>query len=294
MNELLTTFFAQHLPTIEHHLLAALPKAINEGDRLTDAMRYSLLGGGKRVRPLLVIAAAQACSSEEDTSKKAIIWPAAVAVECIHTYSLIHDDLPAMDNDALRRGQPTCHIAFDEATAILAGDALQCLAFEVLSQNAETLPMVAPLAKAAGARGMVVGQAIDLASVDKALTLSQLSHMHKHKTGALIEVSVHLGAIAAGANPLQVAALQRYAAAIGLAFQIQDDILDVTASTQVLGKQQGADAANNKPTYVSLLGLEEAKCKAQALLHEANSALDELPNGEVLAAIAHYIVGRGN
>lgn len=293
MNELLTTFFSQHLPTIEHHLLAALPKAIAEGDRLTDAMRYSLLGGGKRIRPLLVIAAAKACSEDADVSNTKI-WSAAVAVECIHTYSLIHDDLPAMDNDDLRRGQPTCHIAFDEATAILTGDALQCLAFEVLSQNAETLPMVAPLAKAAGARGMVVGQAIDLASVDKALTLSQLSHMHKHKTGALIEVSVHLGAMAAGANAQQLAALQRYAAAIGLAFQIQDDILDVTADTQVLGKQQGADAANNKPTYVSLLGLEEAKRTAHALLQEANSALEELPKGEVLAAIAHYIVGRGN
>lgn len=291
MNELLANFFDQHLPTVEAHLLAALPSTVPRSDRLTDAMRYSLLSGGKRIRPLLVLAAAQACNSSAQPLS-AHVWPAAVAVECIHSYSLIHDDLPAMDDDALRRGQPTCHIAFDEATAILAGDALQCLAFEVLSQSPQTLPMVAPLAKAAGARGMVAGQAIDLASVNQSLTLSQLSHMHKHKTGALIEASVHLGAIAAGASEQQLNALQRYARAIGLAFQIQDDILDVTAQTQVLGKQQGADAANNKPTYVSLLGLDEAKRKAQALLNEANSALVELPKGEVLAAIAHYIVGR--
>lgn len=291
MNQLLSDFVTQYLSSIEEHLSRAVPAPIQGGERLIEAMRYSLLNGGKRIRPLLVLAAAKACGSNL-LSKK--VYSAAVAVEYIHAYSLIHDDLPAMDDDDLRRGQPTCHIAFDEATAILAGDALQCAAFEVLSESADTLPLVAPLAKAAGARGMVVGQAIDLGAVDQALDLQQLSHMHKHKTGALIEVSVQMGAIVSGATPAQLAALQRYAAAIGLAFQIQDDILDVTADTHTLGKQQGADAANNKPTYVSLLGLEEAKRKACSLLVEAKSALTLLPDGDVLAAIADYIVERGN
>ncbi|WP_053980527.1 farnesyl diphosphate synthase [Marinagarivorans algicola] len=291
MTPLLSDFVTQHLPLIEEHLSQALPSPVSGGERLIDAMRYSLLNGGKRIRPLLVLAAAKACGIDVLGSK---VYSAGVAVEYIHAYSLIHDDLPAMDDDDLRRGQPTCHIAFDEATAILAGDALQCAAFEVLSESVDTLALVAPLAKAAGARGMVVGQAIDLAAVDQALDLQQLSHMHKHKTGALIEVSVQMGAIVSGANRVQLKALQRYAAAIGLAFQIQDDILDVTADTHTLGKQQGADAANNKPTYVSLLGLDEAKRKAQHLLSEAKTALAPLPNGEVLAAIADYIVERGN
>lgn len=290
MNQLLSDFVAQYLPSIEENLSLSVPLPVSAGQRLTEAMRYSLLNGGKRVRPLLVIAAAQACGGSVGKN----VWSAAVAVECIHAYSLIHDDLPAMDDDDLRRGKPTCHVAFDEATAILAGDALQCTAFEVLSARAETLPLVAPLARAAGARGMVVGQAIDLAAVDQALNIEQLSHMHKHKTGALIEVSVQLGAMAAGATQDQLETLQEYACAIGLAFQIQDDILDVTADTQTLGKQQGADAANNKPTYVSLLGLDEARRKAQGLLDEAKRALEPLPNGSVLAAIADYIVFRGN
>ncbi|HEY7772648.1 MAG TPA: farnesyl diphosphate synthase [Marinagarivorans sp.] len=272
---------------MEQRLTAALPKPIAGGERLREAMAYSLLNGGKRIRPLLVLASAEACGGITEAS-----WPAAVAVEYIHAYSLIHDDLPAMDDDDLRRGKPTCHIAYDEATAILAGDALQCSAFECLAKQPSTLVMVGPLARAAGARGMVVGQAIDLAAVAQQLNLEQLSHMHKHKTGALIEVSVQLGALSAGATEQQQRALMEYACAIGLAFQVQDDILDVTAVTEVLGKQQGADAEHNKPTYVSLLGLEGAQNKAQQLLNHALTALEALPNGQLLAAIAHYIIDR--
>ena len=287
MNDSLALFINQHLPKIEQHLAAALPAPILGGERLREAMAYSLLNGGKRIRPILALAAAKACGGVTPFT-----WPAAVAVECIHAYSLIHDDLPAMDDDDLRRGKPSCHIAFDEATAILAGDALQCSAFECLAAQPETLPMVAPLAKAAGARGMVVGQAIDLGAVAQQLSLEQLSHMHKHKTGALIELSVELGAMSAGASSAQLQALADYADAVGLAFQVQDDILDVTADTQTLGKQQGADAANNKPTYVSLLGLEGARDKAQQLLDQALAALQTLPEPDLLAAIAHYIIAR--
>lgn len=292
MNEPLNQFFALNLPIIEQHLAHFIPAPLQGGERLCDAMRYSVLNGGKRIRPLLVIAAAEACAQPQSRLNREALWPAAVAVEYIHAYSLIHDDLPAMDDDDLRRGKPTCHIAFDEATAILAGDALQCAAFEILSQSPHTLALVAPLAKAAGARGMVAGQAIDLNAVDQALTLAQLSHMHQHKTGALIEASIAMGAILAGADVAQQEALQRYARAIGLAFQVQDDILDVTADTQTLGKLQGADAANNKPTYVSLLGLDEAKHKAQGLQAEAHEALQCVPNATVLAALADYIVQR--
>ena len=287
MNDSLAQFINQHLPEIERQLAAALPAPISGGERLREAMAYSLLNGGKRIRPILVLAAAKACGGITPFT-----WPAAAAVEYIHAYSLIHDDLPAMDDDELRRGKPSCHKAFDEATAILAGDALQCSAFECLAAQSETLPMVAPLAKAAGARGMVVGQAIDLGAVAQQLSLEQLSHMHKHKTGALIELSVELGAMSAGASSVQLRALAEYADAVGLAFQVQDDILDVTADTQTLGKQQGADAANNKPTYVSLLGLDGARNKAQQLLGQALAALKILPEPDLLAAIAHYIIAR--
>jgi farnesyl diphosphate synthase/geranylgeranyl diphosphate synthase type II len=257
------------------------------GERLHAAMQYSVLNGGKRIRPLLVLAAAEACGGINEHSLRA-----AAAVEYVHAYSLIHDDLPAMDDDALRRGLPTCHIAFDEATAILAGDALQCAAFECLSEEPETLPLVAILAKAAGSQGMVLGQAIDLAAVDQQLTLAELSRMHQYKTGALITASVQMGAATAGANQSQQAALLEYAAAIGLAFQIHDDILDVVADTQTLGKQQGSDAANNKPTYVSLLGLAAAEQKALALCVSAKAAIAHLPQGQILEAIAAYIIER--
>ena len=264
--------------------------------RLFDAMRYSLLNGGKRVRPLLVYAAAEAIAARPVTAET--LDAIACAVEYIHTYSLVHDDLPAMDNDDLRRGNPTCHRRFDEATAILAGDALQTRAFEVLATlpavAADTrLALIATLAAASGARGMVGGQAIDLAAVQQRIDLEHLETMHRLKTGALIRAAVRMGALAAGASATQLDRLDRYAAAIGLSFQVQDDILDVTSDTATLGKQQGADLARDKPTYPALLGLEAARAKAQALHAEALAALE--PFGDAarrLQELSAYIVQR--
>ena len=263
---------------------------------LRAAMRYSLFNGGKRVRPTLAYSAALAITPAIDLAR---IDPIACALECLHSYSLVHDDLPAMDDDDLRRGKPTCHIAFSEATAILAGDGLQTLAFELLLNSdlsAETqVQLVSRLAQASGAGGMVLGQAIDLAAVDQQLSLAQLETMHRYKTGALIRASVAMGAIAAGANRQQLDALDTYAAAIGLAFQVQDDILDVTADTETLGKQQGADIARNKPTYVSLLGLETARTKAAELQQQALFALNIFDSGaDRLRQMADYIIQRAS
>jgi geranylgeranyl diphosphate synthase, type II len=263
--------------------------------RLGEAMRYACLSGGKRLRPVLVYAAAEAVGAKPE-----IADDPAVSVELVHCYSLAHDDLPAMDNDDLRRGLPTVHKAFDEATAILVGDALQTLAFEVLSASnpdlgpAITLTMVRSLGKAAGALGMVGGQATDFAASGQALGIEQLKSMHSMKTGALISCSVTLGALC---NPKvsqkQLQGLESYAANIGLAFQVQDDILDVTADTQTLGKPQGSDKALDKPTFVSLLGLEAAARHAAELSDAAICALvdfDESANP--LRALARYIVNR--
>jgi geranylgeranyl diphosphate synthase type II len=266
--------------------------------RLYDAMRYSVTNGGKRVRPLLVYAACEALGGRAETANGA-----ACAVELIHAYSLVHDDLPAMDDDDLRRGLPTTHKAFDEACAILAGDGLQSLAFSVLTdskltpQDADTrLNMVATLAHAAGPAGMVGGQAIDLGSVGLKLDQKALEFMHRHKTGALIEASVKLGALASGrASQDQLNALQIYARAIGLAFQVQDDILDVESDTATLGKRQGADIARDKPTYPALLGLDEAKAYALELRDQALVALRSFDAAaEPLRALARYIVERRN
>lgn len=266
--------------------------------RLYASMRYSVTNGGKRVRPLLVYAACEALGGNVEHANGA-----ACAVELIHAYSLVHDDLPAMDDDDLRRGLPTTHKAFDEACAILAGDALQSLAFSVLSdsrltpQDAETrLNMVATLAQAAGPAGMVGGQAIDLGSVGLKLDQGALEFMHRHKTGALIEASVRLGALASGhADKARLDALQIYARAIGLAFQVQDDILDVESDTATLGKRQGADIARDKPTYPALLGLEEAKHYALELRDHALAALRPFDAAaEPLRALAQYIVQRRN
>ncbi|UTW45311.1 polyprenyl synthetase family protein [bacterium SCSIO 12696] len=260
---------------------------------LSKAMRYSVLNGGKRVRPMLTYGAAQAVGCiNADTDK------VACAVELTHAYSLIHDDLPAMDDDELRRGKPTCHIQFDEATAILAGDALQALAFEQLTQLTETstqqaLQMVATLARAAGSHGMVAGQAIDLAAVDHTLSLEQLQQMHNLKTGALIDASIQLGATSAGATTAQLTALAEYSRCIGLAFQVQDDILDVEGNTATLGKTQGADQALNKPTYTSLLGVSAAKQKARELCDNSLQALADFDHqADGLRAVADYIVSR--
>jgi geranylgeranyl diphosphate synthase type II len=263
---------------------------------LQEAMRYSLFNGGKRVRPVLVYASANALHNSTPATDQA-----AVALEAIHAYSLIHDDLPAMDNDDLRRGQPTCHIAFGEATAILAGDALQALAFEALCQHhdldaATVQQMVQILARCSGAAGMVAGQSIDLAAVNQTLTIDELETMHRLKTGALINASVQLGALSTGiAEPHQLTALTMYADAIGLAFQVQDDILDVTSDTVTLGKQQGADAALSKPTYVSLLGLEAARKKAKSLHQQALDALSGFDDrADDLRHLSEYIVQRNH
>lgn len=266
--------------------------------RLYAAMRYSVMNGGKRVRPLLAYAACEALGAPAEQANGA-----ACSVELIHAYSLVHDDLPAMDDDDLRRGQPTTHKAFDEACAILAGDGLQSLAFSALldprlspQSDSNRLTMVQTLALAAGPAGMVGGQAIDLGSVGLKLDQQALEFMHRHKTGALIEASVRLGALAsARAGNTELEALQRYAQAIGLAFQVQDDILDVESDTATLGKRQGADIARDKPTYPALLGLDAAKAYALELRDQALQALEAFDGAaEPLRDLARYIVERKN
>lgn len=267
----------------------------HSSDRLIEAMRYATLSNGKRLRALLVYATGETLGAD-----KAALDAAASAVEMIHAYSLVHDDMPIMDDDDLRRGRPTCHKAFDEATALLVGDALQTLAFETLCDDALTpqqqSKMIKRLAQASGAYGMAGGQAIDLESVGKKLDINALQAMHKLKTGALIRASVALGALAAhDCNEETLARLDRYADCIGLAFQVQDDVLDVIADTETLGKTQGADIALNKPTYPALLGLEKAQQKAVALIEKALGQLAELPcNTEVLAALAQFVVKRSH
>ena len=263
--------------------------------RLADAMRYATFNGGKRVRPVLAYAAAEALGGDPAHADDI-----AAALEMVHSYSLVHDDLPAMDDDDLRRGKPTCHIAFDEATAILAGDALQCLAFEVLACSdapldaTVRLQVIQALATASGTRGMAGGQALDLSAEGQALTLEQLEDIHAHKTGSLIRASVRMGALTVpDVTAAQLDALDHYAGAIGLAFQVQDDILDVVGDTATLGKKQGADAALAKATYPALLGLEQAQKLARDLCNEAQEALTTLDGrAEPLRALARYIVSR--
>lgn len=266
---------------------------------LKDAMYYSVFNGGKRVRPILVYAAARACQASSMTLSP-ITDVVAAALECIHAYSLVHDDLPAMDDDDLRRGKPTCHIAFSEATAILTGDALQALAFEKLSlagaeQPAVALSMLTCLAQASGASGMVAGQMLDLDAEGggESITLDALQFIHRHKTGALIRAAVIMGARSANATEAQLSALEVYADKIGLAFQVQDDILDITSDTETLGKQQGSDIKNNKSTYVSLLGLGQAQLKANQLVEEAKYAIDDFETDtRLLLELADYIISR--
>ncbi|MBL0029642.1 MAG: polyprenyl synthetase family protein [Rhodanobacteraceae bacterium] len=273
-----------------------LPADTQAPVQLHRAMRYSTLGGGKRLRPCLAYSAALACGGTLEQADAA-----GAAVEMIHAYSLIHDDLPAMDDDHLRRGKPTCHIAFGEATAILAGDALQALAFEVLAadQHADRaavrqVDMLRVLASACGSHGMAGGQAFDLDAVGRALDHVELERMHAHKTGALIRASVHLGALAAGEqDALRIGALLRYGHAVGLAFQIRDDILDIEGDTAVIGKPQGSDAAQNKPTYPAILGLAESRSLAEHLRAEALAALAIFDDrAEHLRDLAHYSVDR--
>jgi geranylgeranyl pyrophosphate synthase len=264
--------------------------------RLREAMRYSTLGGGKRLRPALVY-----LTGESLGASLAELDAPAAAVELIHVYSLVHDDLPAMDDDDLRRGRPTCHRAFDEATAILVGDALQALAFEVLANDSlgdvvagTRLSMIRTLAEAAGTAGMAGGQAVDLAAVGQTLSLDELENMHRRKTGALITGSVLLGAIGAGiASGPRFQALQLFGAEIGLAFQIQDDILDVEGDSAVLGKTTGADAALSKPTYPSTIGLPAARDRAYAVRDRAIAALEPLADRSgPLVELAQFVVSR--
>ncbi len=287
--------FSTHcLSRVDKALDRQLPDTAIEPSRLHEAMRYATFNGGKRVRPILVYASGLACGGRPEQ-----LDMAACAVELMHSYSLVHDDLPAMDDDDLRRGKPTCHRAYDEATAILVGDALQSLAFRLLTNGQQQLPaetslrMVRLLATASGSRGMAGGQAMDIDAVNRELSLPELEIMHIHKTGALIRASVQMGALAGGGSEWQQQQLGHYAKAVGLAFQVQDDILDVISDTDTLGKTQGKDAAANKPTYPGLLGLDGAREKARELLDEALSALSNFgPEADQLRHLARYVVER--
>ncbi|MCG9583231.1 (2E,6E)-farnesyl diphosphate synthase [Vibrio tubiashii] len=294
MHEALTSLQQRNNAQLEHWL-QALPL---QNLPLIEAMRYGLLLGGKRARPFLVYITGQMLGCKLDD----LDTPAS-AVECIHAYSLIHDDLPAMDDDELRRGKATCHIKFDEATAILTGDALQTLAFTILAEgrvnpNAENnrIKMVKVLADASGANGMCMGQALDLAAENKQVSLQELEAIHRNKTGALMKSAIRLGALAAGEKGLEVMPqLDKFADAIGLAFQVQDDILDIISDTETLGKPQGSDQELNKSTYPALLGLDGAINKAHTLLNEALQALEAIPyNTELLEEFARYVVERKN
>lgn len=272
MNSSFTDWMAATQGGTEAALSRLLPARDSIPQRLHDAMRYATLGGGKRVRPLLVFAAGELSNAPPER-----LDIAACAVELIHVYSLVHDDLPCMDNDVLRRGRPTCHIEFDEATALLVGDSLQTLAFELLASHPlgqHQLEMITLLAQASGSCGMAGGQAIDLAAVGKPLEQAELELMHALKTGALIRAAVLLGALAGPPlSPEERQQLDRFAKRAGLLFQVVDDILDCTANTATLGKTAGKDAAADKPTYVTLLGLDAAREYAQDLRHEALAAL---------------------
>ena len=277
-------------------LARALPGEDQPPVELHRAMRYAVLGGGKRLRPILVYATGCALGAPAER-----LDAAAAAVEIIHAYSLVHDDLPAMDDDAMRRGRPTCHVAFGEATAILAGDALQALAFAVLAGDrhlADDAPVLVDmlhlLAEACGSHGMAGGQALDLAAVGRKLDAAELEQMHVHKTGALIRASVRLGALGAGCRDAAIlGALERYGHCVGLAFQIRDDILDVESDSTTLGKTAGKDAANSKPTYPSILGMHGSRAHLAELTAEAIASVE--PFGAAmndLVALAHYVAER--
>ncbi len=279
---------------VEAALERVLPSADHSPQRLHAAMRYAVLGGGKRVRPLLAFAAGEAALAAPER-----LDAVACAVELIHAYSLVHDDLPCMDDDVLRRGKPTVHVEFDEATALLAGDGLQSAAFEALAAQrladdpARQVEMLHALAVASGVRGMAGGQAIDLAAVGSTMTLPELELMHIMKTGALIRASVALGARCGTLGEAELARLDRYARCVGLAFQVVDDVLDAEASTATLGKTAGKDAAQGKPTYVSLLGAARARELAQSLRRDAHAALAGFGAPAVrLGDLADFIVTR--
>lgn len=280
---------------VEAHLNRYFELPLNTEKTIKEATHYGVLNGGKRLRPYLVYATGRMMGAD-----KADLDILAAAIECIHSYSLVHDDLPAMDDDDLRRGRPTCHIVYGEAQAILAGDALQTLAFDLIANHQFTVPatqqvrMIASLSKASGIEGMVGGQALDIEATDKAITVEELERIHQLKTGALLNCAITLGALAAPQCDEQtLKRLNLFGQAIGLAFQVQDDILDVEADTETLGKPQGSDIAANKATYPALLGMAGAKQKAQDLLARAHKALEAIDyDTRELASLASYIVER--
>lgn len=300
--------FALYISNCQQRINKALEKSLQDTDsnycsnptqqhteKLFSAMRYSVMNGGKRIRPLLLYAAAESLNNSHANAKDLDLL--ACALEYIHSYSLVHDDLPAMDDDDLRRGKPTCHRIFGEAYAILAGDALQANAFALITTTRldaeKKIDLIQQLANAAGATGMVGGQAIDLAATGQTIDIDQLVSMHRLKTGALIRASVLLGAIAAGGDKEQLTALDRFAKDIGLAFQVQDDILDIESDTETLGKAQGADLALGKPTYPALLGMQGAKEKLQQLYEDAQEALQPFGNSALrLHQLADFIIQR--
>jgi farnesyl diphosphate synthase len=286
-----------HSERTELALHRLLDSAQTTPQRLHEAMRYAAQGGGKRIRPLLVYAAGQLGDSANLLNAESLDV-AAVAIECIHAYSLVHDDLPCMDDDDLRRGRPTVHKAYDEATALLVGDALQTRAFEILANaNCDAqarIKMISVLAAAAGSRGMAGGQAIDLESVGKKLDLPGLKLMHAMKTGTLLSCAVELGGIAVHLDTAQMAHLDAYSKSLGLAFQIVDDVLDATSDSQTLGKTAGKDAANDKPTYVTLMGLDYAQKQARELQETAIASLDSFgAQAQALKDLALLVVNRG-
>ena len=290
----LKTWQQQAQAQTELALERVLPTAATVPNTLHEAMRYSALDGGKRLRPLLVLAAAELGDADAAALEQAM-----AAIEMVHVYSLVHDDMPPMDNDSLRRGKPTCHVQYDEATALLVGDALQTQAFDVLSRATELpatrqLAMLATLAKASGSLGMAGGQAIDLANVGKAMNQAELEEMHGLKTGALIRAAVVLGALACpDLSNEEIVRLDQYATKLGLAFQVIDDVLDCEADTATLGKTAGKDADNDKPTYVKLMGLNEARAYAETLVAEAVALLE--PFGDKAAhlrQLAEFVTAR--
>ncbi len=289
----LATYLERAARLVEERLARLLPADDAPGGRLIEAMRYSLFAGGKRLRPVLCLAAAEAVGGAFEDA-----LPAACALEMIHTYSLIHDDLPAMDNDTLRRGKPTCHVAFDEATAILAGDGLLTLAFEVIAAQSRTTPertlaLLHLVARAAGPHGMVRGQMLDMETQGRSATVAAVEHLHGLKTGAMIEASLAAGAIAGGGTDEEIEALRAFGRKLGIAFQVVDDILNVEGDPRVMGKASGTDRIQGKNSYPALIGLDQSKKKAHDLIEEALKDLAGFDlRADPLRAVARYVVTR--
>lgn len=289
----LATYLERTSRLVEERLAALLPPESGPGFRLIEAMRYSLFAGGKRLRPVLCLAAAEAVGGAA-----ADALAPACALEMIHTYSLIHDDLPAMDNDVLRRGKPTCHVAFDEATAILAGDGLLTLAFEIVASQSRTPPertiaILQQIARAAGPHGMVRGQMLDMEIMDRPASVAEIEHLHGLKTGAMLETALVVGALAGGGTEEEILALRAFGRKLGLAFQVVDDILNVEGDPAVMGKAAGTDRIQEKKTYPALIGLDQSKKKAHDLIDQALNDLAPFDlRADPLRAIARYVVTR--